>query len=320
MVAASPFLCMMLSWGNLVVELALPLMVLLAPTKARDEWRRRLTVDVFAASLVLFHLSILVLMGPNFLRMVPLLVLACDPLRREGDAPPARALPITRLDAVRGLVPVVLLAWWWAVQARADYLGVRAHGWAPGSKRGVLRRNPYWPVPLLSMFAVPRRPNFAASAAPARRYDRAVRAARCSTPRERGRSLSSHGPRVCRRHVCGFFKLMRRVARWRWRRPRSSIRAVGRGAGSREAHAAASRVVRPARSLWRWDVRINAIEQTLSYMKDSKRMMSRDMRPRARPSPRRRCRRGRSLLHRMCARRPRDRRPGPRLLRRGRRA
>ena len=71
MVAASPFLCMMLSWGNLVVELALPLMVLLASTKARDEWRRRLTVDVFAASLVLFHLSILVLMGPNFLRMVP---------------------------------------------------------------------------------------------------------------------------------------------------------------------------------------------------------------------------------------------------------
>jgi hypothetical protein len=53
----------------------------------------------------------------------------------------------------------------WAVQARADYLGVRAHGWAPGSKRGVLRRNPYWPVPLLSMFAVPRRPNFAVSAA-----------------------------------------------------------------------------------------------------------------------------------------------------------
>jgi len=112
MVAASPFLCMMLSWGNLVVELALPIAVFLFPTQARDEKWRRLTVDVFAASLVLFHLSILVLMGPNFLRMVPLLVLACDPLRREGDAPPARALPITRLDVVRGLVPVVLLAWW----------------------------------------------------------------------------------------------------------------------------------------------------------------------------------------------------------------
>ncbi len=120
MVAASPFLCMMLSWGNLVVELALPLMVLLMPTRARDEKMRRLTVDVFAASLVLFHLSILVLMGPNFLRMVPLLVLACDPLRREDNAPPAHALPVGRLDAVRGLVPVVLLAWWWAVQVLAS--------------------------------------------------------------------------------------------------------------------------------------------------------------------------------------------------------
>ena len=185
MVAASPFLCMMLSWGNLVVELALPLMVLLASTKARDEKWRRLTVDVFAASLVLFHLSILVLMGPNFLRMVPLLVLACDPLRREGDAPPARALPITRLDVVRGLVPVALLAWWWAVQFRADYLGVRAHGWAPGSKRGVLRRNPYWPVPLLSMFAVPRRPNFAVSVVLLVVTIVLFVRRRCSTPRER---------------------------------------------------------------------------------------------------------------------------------------
>ena len=174
MVAASPFLCMMLSWGNLVVELALPLMVLLASTKARDEWRRRLTVDVFAASLVLFHLSILVLMGPNFLRMVPLLVLACDPLRREDNAPPAHALPVGRLDAVRGIVPVVVLAWWWAVQARADYLGVRAR------RAGLQARRP--PAePLLARAPAlhvrgPATAELRRVRGPARRYDRAVRA------------------------------------------------------------------------------------------------------------------------------------------------
>ena len=47
-----------------------------------------------------------------------------DYYRALADAPPARALPISRLDVVRGLVPVALLAWWWAVQARADYLAL----------------------------------------------------------------------------------------------------------------------------------------------------------------------------------------------------
>ena len=73
----------------------------------------------------------------------------------------------------------------WAVQARADYLGVRAHGWAPASKRGVLRRNPYWPVPLLSMFAVPRRPNFAVSAALLAVTIALFVRRRCYAPRER---------------------------------------------------------------------------------------------------------------------------------------
>ncbi|EOD10045.1 hypothetical protein EMIHUDRAFT_105441 [Emiliania huxleyi CCMP1516] len=75
-IARSPWLCMLFSWGNLLVELALPVALLYLLARRERGWRLRVVLPLFVFGAFGFHASILLLMGPNFLRMFPLLVLA----------------------------------------------------------------------------------------------------------------------------------------------------------------------------------------------------------------------------------------------------
>jgi len=75
-IARSPWLCMLFSWGNLLVELALPVALLYLLARRERGWRLRVVLALFVFGAFGFHASILLLMGPNFLRMFPLLVLA----------------------------------------------------------------------------------------------------------------------------------------------------------------------------------------------------------------------------------------------------
>ena len=74
-IARSPWLCMLFSWGNLLVELALPVALLYLLARRERGWRLRVVLPLFVFGAFGFHASILLLMGPNFLRMFPLLVL-----------------------------------------------------------------------------------------------------------------------------------------------------------------------------------------------------------------------------------------------------
>ena len=124
-----------------------------------------------------------------------------QPVDRQGGGAIWRSRP-SALDLCRAPLPLVLLCGWWAVQIRADLLGLVRYGlfphdavpqWSrpitqapaphpsracpskalPGRSQSpppplsqahyVVRANPYWPFPELSMFAIPKSPNFVVS-------------------------------------------------------------------------------------------------------------------------------------------------------------
>ena len=147
--------CLM-SWGNLVTELILPICII----PWTDVWQLQL---VFHAAEILFHVSIFMLIGPNFVRYCLMHMLAANPLgyieqlrERKGKKEPTLACmhetTLTEIcigDWIRVGWAIFMLGGWWYVQFKSDYF--HFSGIAPLDRRV----NPYFPFPELSMFAKP---------------------------------------------------------------------------------------------------------------------------------------------------------------------
>eukprot|EP00525_Craspedostauros_australis_P000314 CAMPEP_0198128998 /NCGR_PEP_ID=MMETSP1442-20131203/50640_1 /TAXON_ID= /ORGANISM="Craspedostauros australis, Strain CCMP3328" /LENGTH=262 /DNA_ID=CAMNT_0043789283 /DNA_START=17 /DNA_END=805 /DNA_ORIENTATION=- len=150
-----PMMQTLMSWGNLVVEFFLPLAVLLHADVMPLRY-------LFHLSELLFHVSILILMSPNFLRHCLLHILAMDPLgiydatmmqqrrrphNKDAAPPSTRETAASRLDWIRICIGMIVLAWNFQVQLASDTRSLRGK---PG------RGNPYLPVPEYSMFVKSR--------------------------------------------------------------------------------------------------------------------------------------------------------------------
>jgi len=150
-VQSVPLLHTLLSWGNVVVEVLLPVacLLLLHSTSRIATLSRAL----FLAGLVGFHVSIYLLMGPNFLRNCVLCLLAADPLSLYGesraDAGHAKDRPLTSGDWLRGVVAVAIQLCWLCSQLDACWSA------ANGVFDNAHHHNHYWPWPELSMYSEP---------------------------------------------------------------------------------------------------------------------------------------------------------------------
>jgi hypothetical protein len=182
LVFGSPLLVAFFSWGNLLIEIILPIASLLYTRGTRAAYLRMAFLVVAA----LFHASIFLLIGPNFSRMLLLLLFAADPLswvarddttsrgplallhaaaRSQGVVPSALPCDLTAADSFRSAVSVfVLLVWFWVAGLWSDVDHLR------GATKVTSKHNLYWPIPELSMFTNPAPrtlggPNFILSAA-----------------------------------------------------------------------------------------------------------------------------------------------------------
>jgi len=157
-----PAACALFSWGNLWIEFVGPLLVVALPAGHESANAQLATFAsivrlVYLASCAAFHVSIFLLLGPNFLRLALLLALAHDPLARRRDhcyldvsqEPPEPTTPITRADHARAALATSLIIFWFAVQVQSDL--DHLSGKTPRTER----HNPYWPLPELSMFTKP---------------------------------------------------------------------------------------------------------------------------------------------------------------------
>jgi len=144
----TPWPCMLMSWGNLVVEFILPLLCMMTTNQGIMSSFIRL---LFFFSAISFHLGVFLTMGPNFMRQVVLIILACNPLyifRCESGASSERFVTLpTYGDRFRGALGFAILVAWYATQmwSDLDHLAGRLP-WAQ-------HHNPYFPLPELSMFA-----------------------------------------------------------------------------------------------------------------------------------------------------------------------
>ena len=146
---------MLMSLGNLAVEVVAPIGVLLSAPFSTVESISRAAMCLLALT---FHSLVFLQMGPNFVRHCILVVIVLDPLSAvalkarpgatdtdcsSGLAPPAAA------DRLRGAVATVVLVSWFYVQIHSDLSHLLGHT-APNQKI-----DSYWPIPEMSMFAKP---------------------------------------------------------------------------------------------------------------------------------------------------------------------
>jgi len=169
-IASHKPLCSLLSIGNQIFETIMPLAVWFA-THGTSATVAQYTIILTA---VAFHTTIFFFIGPNFIRLVYLLVLCLDPLGAVGavrrrltapvrcepeevpdesglDPPPwddASAAP-TDADLFRAWFSLAMLAGFLRMQLVSDYEHVV--GRAPPDKR----YEPYFPFPEYSMFTYP---------------------------------------------------------------------------------------------------------------------------------------------------------------------
>jgi hypothetical protein len=143
------------SWGNIVTEVILPAAIMVFT----ECWQLQLA---FHGMEILFHLSIFLLLGPNFARYCLMHVLALNPLgyvkqfaKHNIQQKPLLLMHSTeRQDWMRVIYAIVILMGWWGVQFMSDILHILSL--VPGNQR----INRYFPFPELSMFASPTTPNF----------------------------------------------------------------------------------------------------------------------------------------------------------------
>jgi NADH dehydrogenase FAD-containing subunit/predicted DCC family thiol-disulfide oxidoreductase YuxK len=140
---------MFFSHGNIVVEYLLPLAVMLW----MDNW---IVLSLFHVSCILFHVSIFLLMGPNFLRYCLMHILAWNPFgwcckqrAKTDNSLSALGPSTTRLDWFHAVVTVYVIVSWFWVQVISDFQHLT------GRLDPMKRRNPYFPFAELSMFAAP---------------------------------------------------------------------------------------------------------------------------------------------------------------------
>lgn len=144
---AKAFPCFM-SISNQFIETIQPLLVLFF-----DGHR-----GLMLAAALAFHISVFILLGPNFIKLILLLVFAADPLasfstttldeKKMETQQTKKKNPLrSRIQAVYGALVVF---GWLRVQFITDYLHLS------GQLKYDERHNPYFPFPELSMFAIPQ--------------------------------------------------------------------------------------------------------------------------------------------------------------------
>ena len=144
---------MLMSLGNLAVEVVAPIGVLLSAPFSTAE-------SIFRAALCLlaltFHSLVFLQMGPNFVRHCMLLLIALDPLAvaaHKDRRPAATYLPVlappTAADRFRGATASAVLLGWFYVQIHSDASHLLGH---TASDKKI---DSYWPISEMSMFAKP---------------------------------------------------------------------------------------------------------------------------------------------------------------------
>ena len=147
-------LMLIFSWGNIFIEMILPVLLMLFN-------EIEMVQLMFHFIEILFHLTIFVLLGPNFLRYCLMHLYALDILRyipcfatkRRGVSTvvTTKYLPkATHMDRARAIYSVAIVLGWWYSQFTSDWLHIS------GQQSWTKRINSYWPFPELSMFAKPR--------------------------------------------------------------------------------------------------------------------------------------------------------------------
>ena len=150
---SAPWPCMLMSWGNLVVELVLPFMATMSLTEGR---RSSIVRWLFTVGAVLFHVAVFLMMGPNFLRQIVLFILASNPLqcleKSEAPKPPMLVEQASIGDRLRGIYGIFIFAMWWRTSwcSDVDHLTGRT----PWNKN---HRDPFFPFSNFDMFAIPER-------------------------------------------------------------------------------------------------------------------------------------------------------------------
>ena len=153
LVLHAPSGLMLMSLGNLAVEVVAPIGVLLSAPFSTAE-------SIFRAALCLlaltFHSLVFLQMGPNFVRHCMLLLIALDPLAaaaHKDGRPAATYMPVlappTAADRFRGATASAVLLGWFYVQIHSDASHLLGHT-APEKKI-----DSYWPISEMSMFAKP---------------------------------------------------------------------------------------------------------------------------------------------------------------------
>ena len=147
---SAPWPCMLMSWGNLVVELVLPFMATMSLTEGR---RSSIVRWLFTVGAVLFHVAVFLMMGPNFLRQIVLFILASNPLqcleKSEAPKPPMLVEQASIGDRLRGIYGIFIFAMWWRTSwcSDVDHLTGRT----PWNKN---HRDPFFPFSNFDMFAI----------------------------------------------------------------------------------------------------------------------------------------------------------------------
>ena len=149
-----------MSWGNLVLEIFLPLALILKLESA-------LMRTLFHGIALAFHISIFFLVGPNFGRYCLLHVLAFDPIGwfrvRAGATKLGPSVTIIRSsgrtigDFLRVGIAILFLFGWFRVQLLSDIEHLL------GRVEHKKKRDPYFPFSEFSMFASVVHPNYIAS-------------------------------------------------------------------------------------------------------------------------------------------------------------
>ena len=147
-----------MSWGNLVLEIFVPLALLL-------RLESKLLRMSFHGIALAFHISIFFLVGPNFGRYCLLHILACDPplgwfARKRSSSAIATSDRLSGRsigDWLRVGVAMVVLVGWFRVQILSDIQHIL------GQVEHKKKRDPYFPFSEFSMFASAVHPNYMAS-------------------------------------------------------------------------------------------------------------------------------------------------------------
>ncbi|CAJ1390972.1 unnamed protein product [Effrenium voratum] len=146
---STPWPFTLMSWGNLIVELVLPLLAMLSANEGPTQAAVRL---IFCLAAISFHVTVYLVMGPNFLLQIPLLIFANNPLylltASERSEKPREVAPSLG-DRFRGVYAMVILILWY----RAELMSDVAH--LTGETAATSKHDSSFPFPEFSMFIMP---------------------------------------------------------------------------------------------------------------------------------------------------------------------